>query len=294
MGGWGWSVPNVGQNPSSGSVIYYYFQEKPNSEVTLEFLDADGNLIKKFSSKTKERGEEDSPRRFFRGGPQRVTADKGMNRFVWNMRYPDAKRVPKAVLWGGMLSGPVAVPGTYRVKIKVGEESMTQDWEWKKDPRLETTQEEFQKQFDFLIKIRDKVTEVNQAIIRLRDVRKQIDDLLKRLEDEEKTTEIREAAKALKEKLKPVEDELIQSKSQSRQDPLNYPIKLDNKIAALAGVVASADARPTDQSYELFEELSAEADIQLEKLKSIMEVDILGFNKLVKDSGIPAIIVKSH
>ena len=295
MGGWGWPMSNVGQNPPNGSVIYYYFKEKPDSEVTLEFLDAEGNLIRKFSTKTKEKEEEDSPSRFFgRRGPQNIPAEKGMNRFTWNMRYSDAERVPKAVLWGGMLSGPIAVPGKYRAKLKVGEESMTQEWEWKKDPRLEATQQDFQEQFDFLIKIRDKVTEVNQVIIRLRDVRKQIDDLVKRLEGEEKAAEIREAARALKEKLKSVEEELIQSKSQSNQDPLHYPIKLDNKIAALAGVVASADARPTDQSYELFEELSAKADYQLGILKAIIEVDIQGFNKLVQDSGVPAIIVKSH
>jgi hypothetical protein len=198
-----------------------------------------------------------------------------MNRFEWNMRYPDAERVPKAISWGGMLSGPVAVPGKYQVKLTAGEKSMTQVWDWKKDPRLKTTQEEFQEQFDFLIKIRDKVTEFNRAIIRLRDVRKQVDDFLKRLEGQEKAEEIRESARALKKKLKSVEDELIQSKSQSNQDSLNYPIKLDNKIAAIAGVVASADARPTDQSYELFEELSVKAGAQLEILKSIMEVDIL-------------------
>ena len=222
-----------------------------------------------------------------------MTADKGMNRFVWDMRYPDAERVPKAVLWAGMLSGPVAVPGEYQVKLTVGEKSMTQVWEWKKDPRLETTQEEFQEQFDFLIKIGDKVTEVNRAIIRLRDVKRQIDDLLKRIQGHERAKEIIAAGIKLKEQLKTVEDELIQSKSESRQDPLNYPIKLDNKIAALAGVVASADALPTEQSYELFRELTTEADSQLEKLKSIMEFDILKFNKLVEESDIPAIIVKS-
>jgi len=295
MRGWGFPIPNVGQNPSSGSVIYYYFREKPASEVTLEFSDAEGNLIKKFTSKAEEKREEEPSRRFFdRRGPQHIPAEKGMNRFVWNMRYPDAKRVPRAVLWGGMLSGPVAVPGKYRVKLNVGEESMTHDWEWKKDPRLETTQDDFQEQFDFLIKIRNKVTEVNRAIIRLRDVRKQIDELLKRLEGQEIAEEIRESARALKKKLKSVEDELIQSKSLGNQDPLNYPIKLDNKIAALARVVANVDARPTSQSYEVFEELSARAEVQLDKLKSILEVDILGFNKLVKESGIPAVIVKSH
>jgi photosystem II stability/assembly factor-like uncharacterized protein len=293
MRGGGFPIPNIGQNPSNGTVIYYSFKDKSDSEVTLEFLDAQGNLIKKFTSKVKEEREEVPSRRFFGRGSQRMTADKGMNRFVWDMRYPDAERVPKAVLWAGMLSGPVAVPGEYQVKLTVGEKSMTQVWEWKKDPRLETTQEEFQEQFDFLIKIGDKVTEVNRAIIRLRDVKRQIDDLLKRIQGHERAKEIIAAGIKLKEQLKTVEDELIQSKSESRQDPLNYPIKLDNKIAALAGVVASADALPTEQSYELFRELTTEADSQLEKLKSIMEFDILKFNKLVEESDIPAIIVKS-
>ncbi|GAG30859.1 unnamed protein product, partial [marine sediment metagenome] len=212
--------------------------------------------------------------------------------FVWNMSYPDAERVPEAVLWGGMLSGPVAVPGVYQVKLTVGEKMMMESWQWKKDLRLLTTQEEYQEQFDFLIKIRDKITEVNQAINRLRDVKKQIDVLSKKVKESEKGKEVIEAAKMLKQKLSSAEDALIQSKSKSRQDPLNYPIRLDNKIAALAGIVSSADARPTDQSYEVFKELSAKADEQLTKLKDILKKDLPDFNKLVKKAEIPAIIIK--
>jgi photosystem II stability/assembly factor-like uncharacterized protein len=292
--GWDFPRPNVGQNPPSGSVIYYYFKEKPKEAVTLEFLDAEGNSIRKFKSRKREEAEPERtpPSRFQRGGPQHVPAEAGMNRFVWNMRYLDAERVPGAILWGGMLSGPVAVPGVYQVKLTVGEKMMMESWQWKNDPRLLTTQEEYQEQFDFLIKIRDKITEVNRAINRLRDVKKQIDILSRKVKEHERGKEVIEAAKMLEQKLSSVEDVLIQSKSKSRQDPLNYPIKVDNKIAALAGIVSSADARPTDQSYEVFKELSAKADEQLARLKDILKKDLPDFNKLVKKAEIPAIIIK--
>ena len=148
------------------------------------------------------------------------------------------------------------------------------------------------KQFDFLLKIRDKITEVNRAINRLRDVKKQIDVLSRKVTEHEKGKEVIEAAKMLEQKLSSAEDVLIQSKSKSSQDPLNYPIRLDNKIAALAGIVSSADARPTDQSNEVFKELSAKADEQLTKLKDILKKDLHDFNKLVRKAEIPAIIIK--
>jgi photosystem II stability/assembly factor-like uncharacterized protein len=285
MRGWGRPQSNVGQNPPGGSVIYYNFKEKPEEEVILEFMDREGNTIKKYTGRA---GEEARPGRF----SMRLPVEAGMNRFVWNMLYPDAERVPGAILWGGMLSGPVAVPGIYQVKLTVGEKSMTQSWTWKKDPRISTTQEEFQEQFDFLIQIQKKVTEINRAINRLRDVKKQLDALSSKVRGHEKGEQVIEEARRLEAKLTSVEDVLIQSKSKSGQDPLNYPILLDNKIAALAGIVASSDSRPTDQSYEVFKELSAMADEQLAKLKKIMEKDLPDFNDVVKKAKIPAIVIK--
>jgi photosystem II stability/assembly factor-like uncharacterized protein len=293
VGGWGWPRPNVGQNPPAGSVIYYYLKGKHKDPVILEFMDAEGNVIQKFTSRRREGAEPGAmASRFQRGWSQPVPAEEGMNRFIWNMGYPDAERVPGAVLWGGMLGGPTAVPGIYQVRLKVGERTMTQTWEWKKDPQLPTTQEEFQEQFDFLIKIRDKITEVNRAINQLRDVKKQIDDLAMKIKSHEKGKEVIDAGMRLKEKLTSVEDVLIQSKSKSGQDPLNYPILLDNKIAALASVVSSADARPTDGSYDVFKELEAKADQQLIKLKEILKTDLTAFNKMVKEADIPTIIIK--
>jgi len=296
MGGRSYPRHNVGQNPPGGSVIYYYLKEKPKEEIMLEFLDKEGNLIKKFASRAEEKeSSRDSITMSFRGSFARIIpAEGGMNRFVWNMRYPDAERVPGAILWAGRLTAPIAVPGKYQVRLTVGEEVKTQTWEWKKDPRLLTTQKDFQEQFDFMIKVRDKTTEVNGTVNKLRAVKKQVDDLLHKIKDFPGTEQIVKVGEALKTKLKEVEDVLIQSKSKSSQDPLNYPILLDDKIAGVASVVASADSRPSDQSYEVFKELSGKADEQILKLKKILESDIPAFNKLVLEAGIPAIILKHN
>ncbi len=271
----------AGANPPGGSVIHYYFREKPKTGITLEFLDADGRLVRKFES----RGP-DSP------SAQRLSTEAGMNRFIWNMRYPDAETVPGAVLWGGMTSGPTAVPGTYEVRLTAGETVLTQTWEWKADPRLSTTQDDFEKQFDLIIAIRDKLSEVNGGINRLRSARAQVVAVAERSGENSRAKEIAEAARKIQDRLTSVEGALIQAKSKSGQDPLNYPILLDNKLAALARVVAAADARPTDASYVLFEELVAAADEELAKLDAVLKKDIVAFNTLVRDAGVPAVIIK--
>lgn len=215
-----------------------------------------------------------------------------MNRFVWDMRYPGAEAVPGAVLWGGSTSGPVAVPGTYQVRLTVGQRTVIQSWEWKKDPRLRTAQRDFQLQFDFLIQIRDKLTEVNKSIILVRSLKKQIDDVLTKVKGQEKMEEITAEGQRIIQKLQGIEDILIQSKSQSGQDPLNYPILLDNKLAALMSVVASADARPTGQAYQVFRELSSRAATQIGQLNLLLNRDIPAFNSRVRDAEIPAVMIK--
>ncbi len=278
------SQPNVGQNPPSGSVIYYFLKEQTEEPVILEFFDTKGQVIRKFTSR-----EEDSKAS---QGEQGVKTDAGMNCFVWDMRYPDAVQVPGAILWEGTLKGPKAVPGQYAVRLTRGAESMTQTWEWKKDPRLETTRADFQRQFDLLIQIRDKLSEINLSIIKLRKVKNQIKDFLEKIKGHDKEQEIAESGNHLVERLEEIEDELIQSKSKSAQDPLNYPIKLDNKLAALASVVASADARPTEQSYQVFEELSSRADAQLGLLDSVFKRDLQELNKRIDKADIPAVMIK--
>ncbi len=283
---------SVGRNPPGGVVIQYYLKDKPAGDIKLEILDAKGDTIRTFSSKKKKACSDSTG---FYGEKKRknqLPAKKGMNRFVWNMRYPDAKELPHLIMWAGTLVGPLAVPGKYQVKLMVSDKTETQPFEIVPDPRLTTTPEEFQEQFDLLIDIRDKVTEAHEAVLKIRDFRKQTGDLIKRLTKEEKTKEIETAAKALNKKLSEVEEEIIQVKIKSGQDALNYPIKLNNKIAALTGTAAGADAKPTQQMYDVYTDLSGKLAIQIKKLDKIISEDLPAFNRLVQENKIPAVILK--
>ncbi len=301
MPGGGRRIPqgaSLGENPPAGVSIWYHLKDKPKGDVTIEILEATGRSVKKFSSKAPETsadgqsggGEEGSRR--FGGGPTRAPAEKGLNRFAWDLRYPDATRFPGMILWAGNTSGPRAVPGGYQVKLTVDGKTMTETFEVKKDPRVATTQEEFQKQFDLLTKIRDKFSETSEAIISIRDVRKQVNDYAARIKAQPNSQTITDAAKSLSAKLTAIEEELYQTRNQSNQDPLNFPIRLNNKLAALAGSIAGADAQPTDQQYGVYEDLTARINAQLSKLEQVMATDVPAFNKLVRDQNAPAVWVK--
>ncbi len=307
MPGGGFQLPAtaaVGQNPPAGAVIYYYLKEKPKVDVTLEVMDAAGHSIKKYTARapkteagppsptppTMEQQEEGPP------GPRavRLPADAGLNRFVWDLRYDDAKRFPGLIMWAGDTRGPRAVPGGYQVKLTVGDKTYTQSFAVMKDPRLDTTAEDFQKQFDLLVKIRDKFNEMTDAITRIRDARKQIDEVTARVKDQPNSKPIQDAARSLKAKMTSVEEALYQTKNQSGQDPLNYPIRLNNRLAALSGVISGADAAPTAQSYTVYDELIADINAQLATLDQMMKTDLPAFNKLVRDQEIPAVMVKQQ
>jgi chromosome segregation ATPase len=195
-------------------------------------------------------------------------------------------------LWGGSLRGPVAVPGNYQARLIVGNQTLTEPFEIKADPRLNLPLADYQQQFDFLLKVRDKVSAAHEAVNFIREVRKQVEDLSKRVSDAETDGKaVTAAAKDLNDKMKAIEEEIIQVKAKSRQDPLNYPIKLNNKIAVLADVASSMDAPPTDASLVVFDQLSTKLDAQLAKLETIKTTDLPAFNKLVREQEVPAIVV---
>ena len=282
-GGFGFGPTGVGANPPSGAVVFFYLKDKPDSaaEVRLDFLDSRDSLIRRFSTRPKEPGDS-------------LKVRAGMNRFVWNVRYPEASRFPGMIFWAGGTQGPVAVPGTYKARLTVGEWSQTRGFALKKDPRVSASPEDYQRQFDLLIRIRDRVSAANDAVKRIRDVKEQLDGAATRARGlpGEAGRRIAQFADSIKARLSAVEAEIYQVKNRSSQDPLNYPIRLNNKIAALAGVVASADAAPTDQSIQVFEQLSAALQVQLDRLKVMLDADVPAFNKLVKDSDVPAVILR--
>jgi photosystem II stability/assembly factor-like uncharacterized protein len=297
MAGFGGGLPanaTVGENPANGTVVYYYLKDKAK-EVTLEFLDSTGKTIKKFTGGGA--AGQASGGDFFGffgggGGGSRPALEAGLNRFVWDQRYADATRFPGLIMWAGSTTGPRAVPGTSQVKLTVDSKTQTQNFEVRKDPRVEATQEDLARQFEFLIKVRDKVTETHDAILQIREARKQIDEVVVRAKDQKGGKEIADAAKSLNAKMKEIEETLYQTKNQSGQDPLNYPIRLNNKLAALTGVASSADAAPTAQTYAVYEELVAKINAQLQKLEAILKTDLPAFNKVVRDQEIPAVMLK--
>ncbi|MGH9424883.1 MAG: glycosyl hydrolase, partial [Terriglobia bacterium] len=303
FGGGGGGRASIGRNPASGAVVFYYFKDKPKEDVKLDFLDSKGKLMRSFSSRVERREGDQSQQQqdpgeegFFGGGggPPRLPADSGMNRFTWNLRSSDATAVPGAIFWAGNVQGPIVVPGMYVARLVVGKDTVKQSFEVKFDPRVETPQAELQEQFDLLMKVREKLSATHEAINNIRDIKKQTEDVAKRAENHPSKATIADASKKLNQKLSAVEEELIQVKIKSNQDALNYPIKLNNKLAALAGTVGSADTRPTKQEYDVFADLSLKVDFQLAKLKDIVASELPAFNKLVKEQDIPAVILKTE
>lgn len=303
-GGGGGPVPpaaTIGRNPANGVVVYYSLKSKPATNVELEFLDATGKSIRKFTQRVAREGDAaaqgaptpgaEGEEGFGGGGATPpVTTDVGLNRFVWDMRYADAVRFPGMILWAGNTRGPRLLPGRYQVKLTVDGKTLTQNFEVKADPRLNTTPADYAKQLELGVKIRDKLTETHNAIIQIRDVRKQVEDLLKRVGSQAKP--INDAGTALNKKLTAIEETLYQTKNQSNQDPLNYPIRLNNKLASLGGVVGSAEAAPTAQSYAVYDELVTAIDAELAKLAQVMRTDVPAFNQLARDQNIPAVVIK--
>ncbi|HLX73993.1 MAG TPA: hypothetical protein VKR26_04620, partial [Terriglobales bacterium] len=187
--------------------------------------------------------------------------------------------------------GPVAVPGSYQLRLTVLGKSYTAPLEIKPDPRLKVTQADLQKQFDLLMKIRDKLSDTDQTINQIRDLRSQINGINQRLKDDPRQKTIAESGKALDKKMTTVEEALIQTKAKSSQDVLNFPIRLNNQLSALGGVVSSAASAPTQQSYEVFDMLSRKVDEQLANWKSIVGSEVKDYNDLVRQQNVPALIL---
>ncbi|MGA7520913.1 MAG: hypothetical protein WBW84_00430 [Acidobacteriaceae bacterium] len=283
-GGFGFERdPSSGQNPPNGAVIDYYLKDKPQGEVKLRFLTADGKLVREVSSKPKK-GEAAEPANPYRRRNSLAPAKEGLNQYVWDLRYTDTTGFPGLLMWDGSLRGPMAIPGEYKVELVVDGKTTSQNFAVVKDPRAPTTPEDFQKQLDLALKIRDRVSEANQSVVAIRAAKDQLKPFLTNSNEKVKTD-----AKQLSDELTGIEEAIYQTKLRADEDALNYPIKLNNKLASVEGVVEDTDAAPTAQSYQVFDELSAQLQTQLDHLHKVETTGIEQFNKLVRDQNIPAV-----
>ena len=298
---------DAGENPPHGAIVYYHLDKEPAEPVELSFLDSDGKLIKSFTSRPGEdeggdkddtdEEEEEKPVRF-------APAKKGLNRFIWDMHYEDATQStedsPLRDKYEPLIrpqpetNGPLAVPGTYQVRLTVGDSVQTESFQILPDPRLEVTQNDFVAQFELWTSVRDKLSQTNAAIDRLRRIQRQTLEASKRASkaksiDDGEREAITSAARDLNRQLESIEAEFTQFLYEGPTDWLRMPVKLDNHLGGLINGISMGDAAPTTAMYEIFDQVSGLVDEQLSRLQVVIDKDVREFNERVSRTQLPAI-----
>ncbi len=280
-GGSGKPSLTAGQNISAGVPFQIYLKEAVDEEQPIHLIvtDAQDAQLAVFSTKPDKELKE-----------KKLDLSPGMNRVNWDMRVAGAESFEDLVLWGGGLQGPLVVPGIYTATLTQGEVSEAVDFEIRKDPRVSAADVDLQAQFDFLLGVRDKLTEMHKMIEKLREVKTQIAALNERLKADQHKP-ILDQGEEITKRLSVIEKKLYQTQNQSSQDPLNYPIRLNNRLSGLVGVVSMGDNAPTRQAVEVRDMLIAEIDQLLGELRQVLTDDVQKFNQQVEKAKIPAVFV---
>ena len=266
-----------GINHHNGVKVFFNIDStkvwKDSLRVSLEFMDSNKKTIKVFSNFSKE---------------NTLIVKNGSNSFVWNMRYNNAKGFDGLIMWAASLSGPKAIPGKYFAKLSINGKSKETEFFILKDERSKSTIDDLKDQFNFLIEIRDKISEIHQSISDMRLVTNQINTFKSKIENNK---EIITKMKNLIDEIKVIENELYQTKNKSRQDPLNYPIKLNNKLAHLSSVAGNGNYKPTDQMIEVKNELIKKINQELKKWDLIKKEKLKNLNNEIKNIDIDLISI---
>lgn len=274
------------------ATIDYYLQ-KPADKVTVEILDASGKAVRTFTgvaADDKPQKKEDEESEFGFHQPKPPTRKAGMNRFLWDLRYPGAVVFEGMVLWSAHAeAGPLAVPGHYQVKVTANGTSQTQPLTVKIDPRSTVTQADLEEQFQLAMTVRDQVSAANEMVIAIRQINKELRERADKNHDEG----ILSASGALRDQLSTVEEELYQVRNRANEDPLNFPIKLNNMLAALARSIETGDRKPTDQARTVEEELAGRLDKIRTKYQKALDVDLTKFNAVMQQRGLQPVTATS-
>jgi photosystem II stability/assembly factor-like uncharacterized protein len=283
---------DAGRNPPDGAIIDYFLAEAPEGDISLTFLESGGREIRTFSSRDLEAAattdEEKAEAR--KNKQPRIPKVAGLNRWIWNLRYPDATKidgddVANELVEGG-IAGPQVPPGTYRARLTVGDHTYEQEFEVRRDPRVEATDADLRAEFELLLRVQARLSETHAAVNQLRAVRRQAKDWLARAKGKSELESVHRAATALLERLEPIEAELIQAKAVSRGDTLGLPVKLNGKLASLQGLIASGDGAPTTAARGVFDELSGRVQAQLDQLGEVMATEVAFLNQSIDNAGL--------
>ena len=287
-----------GANPPKGAVITYYLREKPAETITLRIDDADGNEVKTFKSIHADEEEkaaradtdpsDDPPKEL------RIPSNVGWNRFVWDLRYPDATKVaPHDDNQQGFIKGPHAVPGSYRVTLTVGDETLSESLEIVKEAGTEASADDLQAQFDLLTTIRDKVSATHKLVNQMRDVRAQLKGWRERLSGLESAAGLIESAKSLEEQVLEVEKELMIPDTRAGwPDAMNSGDRLATQLSNLSFNVNLGDYKPTDYEYAAFDEMAEDIDGVEDKFDDIVDGNLAEFNTMLSNAGFGVVALK--
>ena len=276
---------NAIRGVNDASVQYYLKDQKDT--ITFEIYDANDKLINTFTGSKPKYEEDPNLPYWLRGGSSKPTTAKGINTFTWDLRYPGATVFDGMIIWSGRPArGPKAPLGSYKVKMKTGDYEKTFPFKIEINPNLKgITKEDLDEQFELANKIMAKTSAANEAVIRIRKIKSTFESAKEKID----SNTYKKTITPFLEALSGVEEELYQVKNQSGQDPLNFPIKLNNRLASLRRSVEDGDAKPTDGAYKVFEELSAELEIQLNKLNTVLQNYKPKVNPILEKNGLTPI-----
>lgn len=255
-----------GTNLANGVITHFYLKDVADKDsISLTYTKMNGDTLATYSTYSKEKDK-------------KLEVKKGGNTHVWDTRGKSAERLDGMILWWANLSGPKAVPGTYKVHLNVNGKTQTEDFKILPDPRAEASVADMQKQYDFISEINETIDLAHQSIKKIRGINKKLDEFIAKYKGNDATKEVVEKAKAMKEKFGTIEKELYQTQNRSGQDPLNFPIRLTNKLGHLNSLVSMDDFPPTEQDIAVKEELSAGIKAQLADFDKLVDDEVAAFN----------------
>jgi photosystem II stability/assembly factor-like uncharacterized protein len=278
----------IGENPQSGAILYYYLKDAPKDPAKLELLDASGKVIRSYSSEEKktdtgpDEGERDLP-------VEHIPVKPGLNLFIWDLRYEQPAKVPGLIYDAGEPAGPLALAGKYQARLTVAGKSQTAQFEVKMDPRVQTSADDLQKQFDLMQKMSQRQDQMNKTVIAIRDLRTQLQALEKRIGASDESKPLVSASTDLRKKISAIEEELVQVNSKSSEDQANYPTMLNSKLGHLQSLVDSADAAPTAAESAVFTDLDQRLEAQLTKWREILSKDLPALNDAMRKNNVPLV-----
>ena len=280
------------ENPPPGAILYYYLKSTPSDEVKLEILDAQGATVKSYTSakKVEDAGPAEWPD--VQHQNETLPTAEGLNRFYWDLRYQAPVVVPGTFYETDLPpKGPMALPGSYQARLTVNGHAQTAPFELKQDPRTEISRADLEKQFQLETQLARRLTALHNAVNEIRDLRAQVTALEKRYENAASWTPVKPLADELLKKIGALEEKIIQTKMKSTEGDLRFPAMLDEQLIWLNWSVDAADAAPTDGQQQLFADLSAKLQQQLNAWDGILSVDLTGLNRAAEKQKITLVNV---